>query len=78
MTRCNNRKDGCNNVISIGNYCDEHQPVIQILERKKPDENTVKPDKDVLPMTPQQKAAKTRAENKEKKEMLQKELAKLE
>ncbi len=74
MTRCNKRLTGCNNVATIGKFCSEHMPVLEIVMK----DDVYKEDKDTLPMSPQQKAAKTKALKKLKKAALIDELAKLE
>lgn len=69
MTRCNNITNRileikCRNTAVIGERCNEHLEKRLLKLVTTPDIEEVAPD--VLPMTPQQKAAKTRAARKAK------------
>ena len=68
--RCKNELITCRNVATRNSYCDQHQVVVY-PDTQKEDQLVV----DVVLMTPQQKAAKTRAAKKAK---LEKDLEELE
>jgi len=78
MTRCNYNVDEvkCRNTATIGERCNEHPIVWVATVETEPQTTGITLSKDdVLPMTPQQKAAKTRAAKKAK---LKKEIEELE
>ena len=73
MTRCNYNVDEikCRNVATIGERCNEHPIVWTAIIETEPQATEL----GVLPLSPQQKAAKTKAA---KKALLKKEMEELE